>query len=241
MTTPPRVRVYGRNSRDLAPLLERYGLQEDEENPEVIVTYGGDGTLLGAEREWPGVPKVALRDSRRCRTCSHHSNEEILEHLARGTLKTVRFPKLLARADGHELICLNDIIIRNAKINVGVRLLVKIDGDYYTDRDIVGDGLVISTPFGSSAYFASITHCTFHTGIGLAFNNNTERINHVIVREDSLLEVRLTRGPGLMSADNDPTHLALDKDDVVTVRRAGQEATILIFDRVQYTDRQVFY
>ena len=32
--------------------------------PDIIISNGGDGSLLGAERDFPGIPKLGLRDSR---------------------------------------------------------------------------------------------------------------------------------------------------------------------------------
>lgn len=237
----PRVKIYGRNSDALTPLLKRFGLKQDDERPDVVITYGGDGTVLSAEREWPGVPKVALRDSRRCRTCSHHSNEEILEHLANGTLKRMQFLKLKALALGQERIGLNDIIIHNPSINVGLRLQVQIDGDAYTEKEIVGDGIVVATPFGSTAYFASITRCTFRSGLGLAFNNCVDQINHVIAGESSVIKVRITRGPASLTADNVPETLRVQEGDEITIQQADQAATILMFDRVRFLEKQLEY
>lgn len=237
----PRVQVCGRNSKELLPLLEHYGLTVDEKNPEVIISYGGDGTLLGAERAWPGIPKVALRDSRHCRTCSHHSNEEILEHLANGTLKQARFRKLKATVGERELVALNDIILRNAEANIAMRFQVQIDGDDYTTRELVGDGVVVATPFGSTGYFSSITHCSFHTGFGLAFNNSTEQINHLILKENSVIQIVITRGPAVLAADNNPERIVVEKDAEIIVRHADLDATILLYDRVRFRDRRIVF
>jgi len=239
--TPPRVTVCGHNKKDLIPLLERYGFQIDEQNPEAAISYGGDGTLLGAERAWPGIPKVALRDSRHCRTCSHHSNEEILEHLAQRTLRPIEFMKIRATAGDREAIGLNDIILRNARVNVGMRFLVEVNGESYTTKEIVGDGLVIATPFGATAYFCSVAHCVFRTGIGIAFNNSTDQLNHLIVGEDSVIRVRVTRGPAFLAADNDTDSIAVDGGDEITVRRAKETATILFYDKLRFENRRIVY
>src|ERR1035437_9622135 len=105
--TSLRVKVCGRNSPKILPRVLELGMVVDEAHPEVVISYGGDGTLLGAEREWPGVPKVALRDSERCELCSHESNDAILRHLAEGTLKRTEFMKLRTSAAGKFFTCLN--------------------------------------------------------------------------------------------------------------------------------------
>ncbi|NQU44220.1 hypothetical protein HQ520_13100 [bacterium] len=239
---PRTVQVYGRNSSDLLPRLKELRLEIDETDPDVVISYGGDGTLLAAERRWPGVPKVALRDSLRCRTCSHISNEALLRHLADGKLKRNEFLKLRCEAKGHDLTCINDVILRNPILTAGVRYRVWIDDEAYGEDEIVGDGLVVATPFGSSAYYRSITHSTFRVGIGLAFNNSIEPINHLVLANESVIRVQITRGPAALGGDNNPDIVPLDRGDEVVVHRADHCATILVFDRVRYpADQFIFF
>ncbi len=237
-----RVMVVGKHQQEVISQLDRFGLELDESHPEVVISYGGDGTLLGAERAWPGVPKVALRDSQRCRTCSHESNEVILRHLAEGRLKRTEFMKLEASARGRRLVCLNNVIVHNAIITSGVRYRVWIDDESYGDREIVGDGLVVSTPFGSAAYYRSITHSTIRVGIGLAFNNSIEPINHLVLAESSLIRIRITRGPATLTGDQAPDKIEVDRGDEILICRSEHAATILVYDRVQYpADQFIFF
>jgi NAD+ kinase len=239
---PSNVLVFGRRKAEILPAIAELGLRCVEENPDVVISYGGDGTLLGAEREWPGVPKVALRDSRRCRVCSHESNETILRHLVENTLKRTEFIKLRATVGDCELTCLNDIILHKMNINAGVRYSVWIDDEHYGHDEIVGDGLVVATPFGSAAYYRSITHSTLRVGIGLAFNNTIEPINHLVLSEDSAIRVLITRGPAQMAVDNNPGVIPVDRGDQITIRRADHNAVILAYDWVRYpADQFIFH
>lgn len=236
-----KVRLYGRNKTDLLSHLSEFGLEIDEESPDVIISYGGDGTLLSAEREWPGVPKVALRDSRGCHVCSHHSNETILRHLAEGHLKRTEFIKLRAETKSESLLCLNDAIIHNARFNAGVRYRVWIDDEPYGSDEIIGDGLVVSTPFGASAYYRSITRSIFRVGIGLAFNNSIEPINHLVLHQNSIIRIRIIRGPAMLGIDNSPEHVHLAQEDEVTVFKAEQSAIILMYDRSRFPTKEQIY
>ena len=56
--------ILGDEIEGIPPLVEESGLEVVTENPDLIMTYGGDGLLLGSEREWPGIPKLPLRNSR---------------------------------------------------------------------------------------------------------------------------------------------------------------------------------
>lgn len=229
-----RIKVFGKNRKELIPQLDALGLEHVEQNPEVVVSYGGDGTLLAAERAWPGVAKVTLRDSKRCRTCSHDSNEAILRHLSEGKLKRTEFIKLKAETGRKTLTCLNNVLVRNAIITSGVRYHVWIDDEAYGQDEIVGDGLVVSTPFGSAAYYRSITHSTFRVGIGLAFNNSIEPINHLVLHQDSQVRIRIQRGPALLAGDQPPDEFPLNQGDDILIQRAETNAVILSYDHVKY-------
>jgi NAD+ kinase len=99
--------------------------------------------------------------------------------------------------------------------------------DHEFGHEIVGDGVVVSTPFGSTAYYRSITRGIFHLGIGLAFNNSIEQVDHLVLREDATIRVRITRGPAVVVADNHPDLIALDEEEEVTIRKDDGSAVIL--------------
>ncbi len=226
-----RVRLFGKNCQDIEELIGNFSLDLSDEEPEAIICYGGDGTLLRSEQKWPGLPKVILRDSGRCRTCSHHSNEEIVEQLSLGKLKKNRFLKLSASLRDTKIVSMNDINIHNANITAGVRYRLWIDNEAYASgQEIVGDGLVAASPFGSSAYYRSITSSTFRVGIGLAFNNSTEPIDHLVLAEDSIIHIEITRGPAILAGDNYPKQQALEIGDEIDIQRADHDAIILTYN-----------
>ena len=71
-----KIKLLGKNLDDIRPLLTKYGFDESDGEVELIVTHGGDGALLGAERDFPGIPKFPLRDAATAPTCSCHEAEE---------------------------------------------------------------------------------------------------------------------------------------------------------------------
>jgi NAD+ kinase len=213
-----RVLLYSRDKEEILPLLERHGLDLVSENPDIVVTYGGDGTLLGAERDWPSVPKVPIRRSGSWIKCDRHREDTILETLKNGKLQRRRLLKLEGIAKGRTIVGLNDITLHHARVSTAVRYRVLINGEPYSG-EIIGDGLVVATPFGSRAYYRSITHSIFDVGIGLAFNNSTELVNHLVLSEESRVEIEITRGPALLVADNSPDPIELERRDRAAVSR----------------------
>jgi NAD+ kinase len=221
-----RVLVLGNKVESIRRLVREKGLEDVTESPDVILTYGGDGLLLGSEREWPGVPKLPLRNSRHGRKCEPHQIEDALDRLMRTDLRRRTFLKLHAEAHGDTLIGLNDVIVHNSLPTSGVRYRVWIDERGFSD-EIMGDGVVVATPFGSTAYYRSITRGTFRVGIGLAFNNSIEQVDHLVLGEDAVIRVQITRGPAIVVADNSPHAIPLDDGEEVTIRRADSEAVLL--------------
>ena len=225
-----RVALRGRNLDGLRDMLRGLPLQIAEDEPDVVISYGGDGSLLGAEREFPGVTKCPIRDQQTRPKCPQHGEEHILQRLVAGDLPSSRLAKITAsKQGGEEVVGLNDILINKQNISSAVRCRLWLDGELY-ENQIVGDGVVMATPFGSTGYFRSITRSLFRVGIGLAFNNCTEPLDHLVIDSTSTIRVEIIRGPAVLLADNDPARVPLTGGDVVTVRGAETATRILGLD-----------
>ncbi len=213
--------------RMLAAHGDFFELVAEGETPELVISYGGDGTLMQAEHAFPGVPKLYLKNSR-IGKLAHPSkeNEEILAHVASGEYQVEAVMKLEARVGDRVLAGLNDIVLHNANPRHGIRYTVSLDGAPL-HGEIIGDGIVFATPLGSTGYYRSITHSTFETGIGLAFNNSTEQFDHTVLDGARTIEACITRGPAEVYADNQAEGIALAEGERVLVRRASQPARLV--------------
>lgn len=222
-----RVLVTGRNVDDINMILSKYDEVEIvEDSPDLIVTYGGDGALLGAERAFPEVPKLPLRDSHTASLCQEHKSfENLFKAFLSGELMETHLMKLGGSCGGKTLKGINDVFIHNVDRVGALRYRVLIDGTPY-GHEIIGDGVGVSTVHGSTAYYRSITNSIFKVGIGLAFSNSTEVTNHLVLPEDSVLEVRLTRGPGILVADNTPDGIPLAEGEAVRITKIEETALI---------------
>ena len=172
------VAVIGRNKKAIEDLLRRAGFSLVESDPQMVVSFGGDGTLMRAEAIYPGIPKIILKDSMICKKCSSFSNEEVLKKVSDGRYVIEALPKLEVEADGKKLSGMNDIIVHNKDSRHAIRYRIKVGGKDI-GHEIIGDGIVVATPFGSTAYFKSITDSFFEVSIGLAFNNSKIGRAHV--------------------------------------------------------------
>lgn len=198
-----KIKLTGKNLEEIRALLPRYGLEESDSGYEIIICHGGDGALLGAEREFPGVPKFPIRDFATAPTCLRHQIESRLEKFAEGELELTELPKLAGVFRGKTIYGINDIFLHNKICCGALRFKVAIDGELYAS-EVLGDGVGLSTVHGSTAYYRSITRSVFRTGIGLAFSNATAEISHLVLPETSVIDLEILRGPGLLIADNSP-------------------------------------
>ncbi len=225
-----KIAVCGRNLDDLHRYMNGLPLQVVRADPDVVICYGGDGSLLGAEREFPGVPKCPIRDSRSNGKCPEHGELVILRRLIDGVLQRKSLLKLEAvTSRGEREVGLNDVFISKSNIASAVRYRLWLNEEPY-GHQIVGDGLVVSTPFGSTGYYRSITHSLFRVGIGIAFNNSTEPIDHLVTDDATVIRMEIIRGPAVLLADNNPVRIPLNKGDQVTVVKAPVQTIIMGLD-----------
>ena len=109
-----KILLYGTHAKELRPVAAAAGLQPVEQAPEVVVTCGGDGALLGAEREFPGVPKLPLRDRHTAPLCPVHADyPEQFRRLAANQLERTVLIKLAGQFGDRRLIGINDVFIHH--------------------------------------------------------------------------------------------------------------------------------
>ena len=222
-----KVFVTGRDSSEVIDVISEYKhFSIDDRNPELIIAHGGDGTLLTAERLFPGIPKLPVRDMKnsvRCR--KHFSLKKYIDSFLNNKLQKSELIKIAGIKENEKLVGLNDIFIHNVDRGGALRYLVYLDGIPY-GHEIIGDGAGIATVHGSTAYYRSITHSIFKIGIGLAFNNSTEVTNHLVLPEDTEIKIKLTRGPAVLVADNSPEQIEINEGEEVILKKINEKAYI---------------
>jgi len=239
-----RVSLFGNEAEALLPHFARHdNLELVEDNPDVVVSFGGDGTLLAAELCWPGKPKVPVLNSRRGHRCIPHPPANVVDALAEGRLVRTEYTKLECLINHPEpgvvepdfvLVCLNEINVDMGRINSAVRFRMWLDDEPFENgTEIIGDGFIACTPFGSTAYFNSITRGLFQKGIGIAFKAASHKTNHLVVPEDVVVRFVITRGPALLAFDSSADYVSLVTNDELIVRRHSQSAVILTCEPVK--------
>ena len=136
---------------------------EDPRSIDALITLGGDGTLLRGARLLAGAPVpilgVNLGRLGFLTTCGSDDIEEAIQLLASG--KYVAEARMCLRAsamDGRgaerqDWLALNDVVVHKGGFARVVRLKVTVGGE--SIGTYAADGLIVSTPTGSTAYSLS--------------------------------------------------------------------------------------
>lgn len=226
---PMKIKLLGKYLEELKGLLEAQGHVLTNDKPDIIIVYGGDGALLGAEREFPGIPKFPIRDTHSSPLCREHALDRQLKLFQDGELKRKELIKIKGECNGKTISGINDVFIHNKNRISAVRYCVWINEELYGE-EIIGDGAGVATVHGSTAYYRSITNSIFRVGIGLAFSNSTELTNHLVLPEDSIIKIQVTRGPATMVADNSPDIVELNEGDIAVISKTEDNAVICGLD-----------
>jgi len=123
----------------------------------MVLVIGGDGTVLHTLRLLGNhaVPVVALNaGTLGFMSCAPANQlEELLEHLIQGNYHIEERTMLCATVDGSSYHALNDVVMTRGASGRIITLDVAVNG--YPVTSYKCDGLIVSTPTGSTAYSLS--------------------------------------------------------------------------------------
>ncbi|MEO1781124.1 inorganic polyphosphate/ATP-NAD kinase [Enterococcus diestrammenae] len=202
----------------LRRLLAQAGIPEDPLQPTIVISVGGDGTLLSAFHQYEaqlyqvrfiGVHTGHLgfytdwRDYELAEMVASLQNEEI---------KSISYPLLevkIGYANGkpkRRLLALNESTIKRGNRTMVADVYIK---DELFER-FRGDGLSISTPTGSTAYNKSVGGAVLHPSINAMQLAEIASLNNRVFR---------TLGSPIVISDNDWLQIKLQhsSDYQVTV------------------------
>lgn len=133
-------------------------IAKELDNADVLICFGGDGTILHAAKDASArsIPILGVNmGSVGFMAELEHSELSLLTRLAKGSYETESRMMLDVRVmrEGREMfhdIALNDAVITKGAV---ARVLdLEITGDRVVMATFSGDGVVVSTPTGSTAY-----------------------------------------------------------------------------------------
>lgn len=176
--------------------------QEIGETADLAVIMGGDGTMLGAGRMLAPyrVPLIGINHGRLgfITDIPLHNATDALSRVIKGHYDIEERMLLEGRIvrDGQTLfssLALNDVVINRAGRGGMIELRVELDGNFmYSQRS---DGLIISTPTGSTAYAMSangpIVHPRLNAMLLVPVAPQTLSHRPIVIPDNGLLSITL--------------------------------------------------
>lgn len=199
-----KVFIYGEKFPFLDYLKDKWEISDEIKDSNLIISFGGDGTLLETIHKANGIPIIPIRNYAQC---GNHNPldciNEIEQYIDKNKFNNItNINNLKVFIDGNYVgdafseVCLRNINARNA-----IRFDVFINKLKYVEN-IIGDGVIVATSYGSTGYFRSITKTMFKHGVGLAFNNPTQPVTNIITDENFDFLIKLKRCDANLQLDN---------------------------------------
>jgi NAD+ kinase len=206
---------------------------------------GGDGTLLGvvggAARQ--GIPVIGVNQGSLGFLTTFSADEACAQfsHLIGGDYRLVERSLLDCKASPtHNDIALNDVLIKNEVNSRLVRLEVFANDDLVTDYYC--DGVIFSTPTGSTAYNLAAGGPIIHPGAGVIAMTpicpHTLSNRTIIFRDDVRLKVyNRSQDSRLLVAMDGQRNTTVTKDSPIEITISKR--TLTLVQRVDYSHFEV--
>ncbi|QWE08392.1 NAD kinase [Polynucleobacter ibericus] len=205
---------------------------------DLVVVLGGDGTMLGIGRQLAGsnVPLVGINMGRLgyMTDIPIQSVQAILPKIIAGDYEadTRTLLDAVVLRDGKEInraLALNDVVVNRSGISGMVELAVHVNGSFmYNQRS---DGLIVSTPTGSTAYALSAGGPILHphvAGILLAPIAPHSLSNRpIVLPQDSVTVIEVVNGLGVIVNFDMQSQTNLQSGDKIEVRQSDKTIALL--------------
>ena len=205
---------------------------------DLVIVLGGDGTMLGIGRQLAGsnVPLVGINMGRLgyMTDIPIQSVQDILPKIIAGEYEadTRTLLDAVVLRNGTEInraLALNDVVVNRSGISGMVELAVNVNGSFmYKQRS---DGLIVSTPTGSTAYALSAGGPILHprvAGILLAPIAPHSLSNRpIVLPEDSVTIIEVVDGREVIVNFDMQSQTDLQTGDKVEVRQSQKTITLL--------------
>ena len=160
---PESVAIVAHGRVDVGPAIERVRRVADEsgvrvvddaEKADLTIAVGGDGTILRTLARLLGadVPVIGVNYGRVgfLASIAPDSLERDLSRVLGGEYRVLELPTLDTKLDGERHVAVNDVVVTSATLGRMVELTYAIGGEDL--GTIPCDGMICSTPSGSTAY-----------------------------------------------------------------------------------------
>lgn len=249
---------------DIRTLIQRHGslvleLQSDErdglpdpEDVDLVVALGGDGTILSAARRCLelGSPLLGVNTGKVGFMAGYeldrfkHKAPELLGDKPLSVHPVTPLHGEVRDCEGElrfEGVALNEFVVSAGPPFRMITLDISVDGD--TGPTVSGDGLIVSSPLGSTAYNVSAGGPIVAPGVKAMIVTpiaaHSLSFRPIVIRSSSLVQVRLSSANAIESSgttliiDGQQEH-RLREGDRVSVTQATQQIEFVLDPQVSY-------
>ena len=229
-------------------VLDSYKIADHDfkEKIDIVMVLGGDGTILGVARELVGrsnAPIIGINIG----NLGFLSSVEIsgldiaMEKLKSGKFKVQKRMMLECNLAMKEIEnrrnALNDIVVARGTLSRMVKFQVFIDGKrYYSFK---GDGLIIATPTGSTAYSFSAGGPFVYPDVDVITVTpicpQTKGMQTIVLNSDSEIEIMAENGEEEIYITFDGQKaIKSNKEALIKIKKAKEYAKIVLLDDYDY-------
>lgn len=199
------------------------------------IVLGGDGTILKTSRYYAPlqVPILGINLGRLGFLSQAKSSQvnEAINHVLNGTFK-IEDRMMLTGMNG-KLTALNDIVIKGDGFSRTSRLYVHINDNIVCDY--LADGIIVSTPTGSTAYTLSaggpILSPVLDAIVIVPICPHTMNARPIVIPSDEVIKVTSSQDKPLLSisADGQET-FPIGKNDEIKIKKNEYKARLLLLN-----------
>lgn len=173
------------------------------ENAFLNLVIGGDGTFLNAVHlsNFSTIPFIGINTGHLgfYQEIEVDMLEEFVDALVQNQYNVEELTVLQAKINNKNINAINEVVVKSKKNQI-IRLKVFIDGNFIESYS--GDGLIISTPHGSTAYNLSANGAILHqslngfqlTPIAPVYSNLNKALKcPVVLPNDASVEISVSR------------------------------------------------
>lgn len=209
-------------------------LQEFEKHADMVISFGGDGTMLAAARVLieSNVPIMGVNVGKLGFLAEYSTSrlEEALAEVLSGKFRVVDRTVLETEVDGEIIFTLNDFVIEK-KDSSRMITLEAYSNEHYIG-DYRADGLIITTPTGSSAYSLScggpIIAPTTEVICLTPISPHTLTLRPLVIPDSNELRLKLysPTGRAALVADGQ-VEKTLKNDDIIVIRKSESKIKLI--------------
>lgn len=168
---------------------KQYQLVEDQDSPDLIISIGGDGTMLEAfhsnQHRLHKVAFLGIHTGHLGFYADWQPNEleNLVSLIANEPLKTIEYPLLHVKIKTNDYQEINYLALNEFTVKSTEKTLVmKVKLNHQDFETFRGDGLCISTPSGSTGYNKSLGGALIHPSLESIQVSEMASINNRVYR-----------------------------------------------------------